>query len=158
VAFAAASPPTPTPAVEPPEWSEKREDQNKYFRYQQSEQQRVYARSQEAAAWSQHRSQERAAVLPACGLLISVGIAFVAVTLFIVAARAEAAGLDTGSPAIGRFARWMPGVAALVCATVIASVSAPDTRPATTPPGTGPSMYGAPQMPPIGFGPTQQVG
>jgi hypothetical protein len=97
----------------------------------------------------QARSEERTGVLRSCGVLVGVAIAFLALTLFLAAARAEAGAPDQPPTTAGRLARLAPGLAALACATIIITISAPESKPAAP---SGGLPVGLPYtLPQVGF-------
>jgi hypothetical protein len=70
--------------------------------------------------------EQRAAVIESCGLIAGVGVAFLAVSLILGAARVE---YDENAPTLARLVPLVPGVVALIGAVVIIAVTAPQSRP-----------------------------
>lgn len=110
------------------------------------------------SAWIENQrgvvaAERRAATTQACVALTGIAILFTAFALLLGGSR-MAAG-SAGGPWGGRLVPFVPGVVALLCATVILAVVSSDGRsgtgktPATLPIGVPAVGFGAP---PVGFG------
>jgi hypothetical protein len=95
----------------------------------------------------QVRIGQRAAVLRSCGLLAGVASLFLALTLFLLAVRTEAAVAPRDRTLSWSLARLLPATVALVCAAVLISFSAPEGGPAELS-GTA---HGSPVTTPIAY-------
>ena len=117
-----------------------------------------FARSNAYATYEvlrhQALSERRASVLQSSGVLVGVAVAFIALALLSKGARAAPARVVKGDDGKGdgvtgwdgRLAGVLPGIVALICATVIVTVSSSDGRPAAP----GAPAYG---IPTAGFAP-----